>query len=96
MDKTAPDVLVKPPMRAALSLTHLAHNLHNFMLAMFKTISNTMGGIRAFFRESACQSFAASTDCGHPKVGLWLLISTACGIVSTETASRSVDTPIRR
>lgn len=50
-DSLKTDVLIKPDMRAVLSRTHLAHDLHGFLLPVLEAISNAMDGIHARFDQ---------------------------------------------
>jgi len=47
------DTLVKPDMKAVLSRTHLAHDLHGFLLPTFEAISNAMDAIHSRFGDNA-------------------------------------------
>jgi hypothetical protein len=53
LPETKHDALVKPDMIAVLSRTHIAHNLHGFLLPVFEAISNAMDGIESRFGENA-------------------------------------------
>lgn len=56
MSKTKTDTLVKPDMQAVLARTHLAYDLHGFLLPIFEAISNAMDGISARFGDSAASN----------------------------------------
>lgn len=45
------DVLVKPDMRAVLSRTHIALDLHGFLLPVLEAISNALDGIQGRFGD---------------------------------------------
>lgn len=45
------DELVKPDMQAVLARTHLAFNLHDFLLPVFEAVSNAMHGIEALHKD---------------------------------------------
>jgi hypothetical protein len=47
------DTLVKPDMQAVLARTHIATDLHGFLLPVFEAISNAMDGIQSRFDDSA-------------------------------------------
>ncbi|WP_201838591.1 sensor histidine kinase [Microvirga zambiensis] len=47
------DELVKPDMQAVLSRTHLAVELHDFLLPTFEAVSNAMHGIEAQYEQEA-------------------------------------------
>lgn len=47
------DTLVKPDMDAVLSRTHLAHDIHGFLLPTLEAVSNAMHGLEARFGDRA-------------------------------------------
>lgn len=47
------DSLVKPDMEAVLERTHVATDLHEFLLPVFEAISNAMDGIETRFGDQA-------------------------------------------
>jgi hypothetical protein len=53
MAEVKTDVLVKPDMKAVLSRTHVANDLHGFLLPVFEAISNAMDGIQSRFKDTA-------------------------------------------
>lgn len=55
MSALSADELVKPDMQAVLSRTHLAHDLHHFLLPTFEAVSNAMHGIEALYEQQANQ-----------------------------------------
>src|SRR5262252_6354464 len=55
MSERRTDTLVKPDMQTVLSRTHLAHNLHGFLLPIFEAISNAMDSVQSRFGEEAKQ-----------------------------------------
>src|SRR6202521_701916 len=51
MSELDTDELVKPDMQAVLSRTHLAQDLHHFLLPTFEAVSNAMHAIEAQYGE---------------------------------------------
>ncbi len=88
------DVLVKPDMVAVLSRTHLANNLHGFLLPIFEAISNAMDGIEHRFGEDAQQKGEIKIKFFEPNNPNKILISvTDNGAGLTEENYRSFRTP---
>jgi hypothetical protein len=52
---TVTDTLIKPDMKAVLARTHVAFNLHGFLLPVFEAISNAMDGIESRFNSEASE-----------------------------------------
>jgi len=53
MAKEQTDTLVKPDMEAVLERTHIASDLHGFLLPILEAVSNAMHGIEARFGDEA-------------------------------------------
>lgn len=56
MSAQATDELIKPDMQAVISRTHLALNLHDFLLPTFEAVSNAMHAIEALHGQDATQA----------------------------------------
>lgn len=66
MAMLAADELVKPDIQAVLSRTHLAYNLHDFLLPTFEAVSNAMHSIEAKFNDRASQLGMVRIHFIHP------------------------------
>ena len=53
MAKTQTDTLIKPDMEAVLERTHIASDLHGFLLPILEAVSNAMHGIEGRFKDEA-------------------------------------------
>ncbi|MCB2062411.1 MAG: sensor histidine kinase [Novosphingobium sp.] len=53
MAKTQTDTLIKPDMEAVLERTHIASDLHGFLLPILEAVSNAMHSIEARFEDDA-------------------------------------------
>lgn len=53
MTKTQSDTLIKPDMMAVLERTHIASDLHGFLLPTLEAVSNAMHGIETRFEDKA-------------------------------------------
>ncbi|TCR63044.1 ATP-binding protein [Bosea sp. BK604] len=94
MTATTTDVLVKPDMQAVLSRTHLAHDLHGFLLPVLEAISNAMDGIGARFGEEAKEKGQIHIHIRNPNDPAKLIVSvTDNGIGLTDENYLSFKTP---
>jgi sensor histidine kinase regulating citrate/malate metabolism len=88
------DTLVKPDMQAVLSRTHLANNLHGFLLPIFESISNAMDGIESRFGEAAANKGEIKIKFSKPNDPNKILISVLDnGVGLTEDNYNSFRTP---
>lgn len=68
MTKKKSESLVKPDMEAVLSRTHLAHDLHSFLLPVLESVSNAIHAIEERYNDEASKKgsveikFANATD----------------------------------
>lgn len=88
------DELVKPDMRAVLSRTHLALDLHHFLLPTFEAVSNAMHGIEEKFGHEANQHGKIHIHFIHPNNPKKLKITvTDNGIGLNDDEYKSFRTP---
>ncbi|MFI5024266.1 MAG: ATP-binding protein [Alphaproteobacteria bacterium] len=88
------DTLVKPDMLAVLSRTHLAYDLHGFLLPVFEAISNSMDSIESRFGEKAREKGAIHVRYTNANDPAKILVSvTDNGVGLTDDNYKSFKTP---
>lgn len=94
MTENKTDALVKPDMKAVLSRTHLANELHSFLLPILEAVSNAIHGIEEKFGEDASKRGKINILFENPNDPSSILISVSDnGVGLNDENYRSFKTP---